>query len=215
MSILPDWLTSWFARVAVSVGPAVADAIHWAVHALAVVVLSVFDHVFGAWATLVRWLISYLLALGRALYWAGAKIWHILRVVIPDVIRWVRGWIAFLLRFIRSWVAWLWKQIRATIALLYQQIGRVVRWAWDHIFRPLWAWTQFLWRLVKAWAWVAFWYITHPGALAERLIFWIAASLERHAWELAASLGRFFTALFVRNLARAVRLFETILAAVL
>lgn len=215
MGFLPDWLTGWFARVAGDVGQHIADAVHWAIHAVAVVVLAVFDHVTGAWRDLAGWTWAFFRAYYSALFWIGAKIWHILRVAIPRVISWARGWFAFLLRFIRSWVAWLWKQVRATIALIYREISSVIRWTVQHVFDPLWRWAQFLWRLVKAWAWVAFWYITHPAALAERLIFWIAASLERNAWALAGILGRFLTALFVRNLARAVRLFETILTAVL
>lgn len=215
MGFLPDWLTGWFARVAGDIGQHIADAIHWAIHAVAVVALAVFDHVFGAWRDLARWTADFFRAFGSALYWIGAKIWHILRVAIPNVIRWARGWFAFLLRLIRSWVAWLWKQIRATIALLWQQIGRVVRWAWTNIFLPLWAWTRFLFRLVKAWAWVAFWWITHLASLAEAMVFHMAAAIERHAWELAGLLGKFFLALLIRNLARFVRVVETIIAAVI
>lgn len=215
MGILPDWLTSWFARVALDVGQRIADAIHWAIHAVASVILAIFDHVFGAWKDLFRWTVDFYRVWGSVLYWIGAKIWRIIRVAIPDLYRFIRTWVLRIYAFVRSWVAWLWKQIRATIALLYREIGAVMRWAIVHIWDPLWRWAQFLWRMVKAWAWVAFWWISHPAALAERLIFWIAASLERNAWALAGILGKFFTALFVRNLARAVRLLETILTAVL
>jgi hypothetical protein len=215
VGFLPDWLTGWIASIIGAVGPAVATAIHWAVHALAVVVLAVFDKVFGAWRTLAGWSWGFILATGRALGAVGSKLFQIVRVLIPRVIRELLRWVAFLLRFIRSWVAWLWRQIRATIALLYREIGAVIRWAVTHIWEPLWRWAQFLFRLIRAWAWVAFWWITHLASLAEAMVFHIAAAIERHAWQLAGLLGRFFLALLIRNLARFVRTVEAIIAAVL
>lgn len=210
-----DWLTGWIAGAARSVGQAVADVVHWAVHALASVVLAIFDHVFGAWRQLAEWIWAHLLALGRWIGVAAVKFYQIIRIIIPRVVRWTKWWITYIMRFIRSWVAWLWLQIRKTIALLYREIGAVVRWAWSHIFVPLWHWTQFLYRLIKAWAWVAFWWVTHLASLAEAMIFHIAAAIERNAWQLAGILGKFFLALIIRNLARFVKLAEQIIAAVL
>lgn len=215
MGILPDWLTGWFARVAGDIGQHIADAIHWAIHAVASVFMAVFAHVFGAWEQLFRWVAEFYRAFGSVLYWVGAKFWHILRVVIPRVIDWARWWFTRLLGLIRAWVAWLWGKIRETIALIYREIGMVIRWAVTHIWDPLWHWVQFLWGRVKAWAWVAFWWVTHLASLAEAMIFHIAAAVERHAWELAGLLGRFFLALLIRNLARFVKIVEQIIAAVI
>lgn len=215
MGILPDWLTRWFAGVASDIGQRIADAIHWAVHALAVVVLAVFDHVFGSWYSLARNIVIFFRVFGSVLYWVGAKIWRILRIAIPDLYRWARGWFARLLALIDHWVAWLWARIRATIALIYREIAATIRWAWSHIFLPLWRWVQFLYQLIRKWAWVAFWWVTHPASLAELLVFHMAAAIERHAWDLAGLLGRFFLALIARNLARFLKLVEQIIVAVL
>ena len=215
LSLIPDWLTAWFVGAARTVGNQVAGVVHWAVHALAMVVIAVFDRVYVAWRDLSGWIWAYLSAIGRALGEVAYKIYAIIRVLIPRVIGLVLRWVAYLLKFIRSWVAWLWAQIRATIALLYKQIAMVIRWAVTHIWDPLWKWAQFLYRLIKAWAWVAFWWITHLASLAEKMVFWMAAAFERHAWELAGILGKFLLALIIRNLARFVRLVEAILVAVL
>ena len=61
----------------------------------------------------------------------------------------------------------------------------------------------------------AYWWVTHPGDLANLLFWHLVRSLENQAWTAAEYLGEFIVALIARNALRVARLAETILAAVL
>lgn len=64
-------------------------------------------------------------------------------------------------------------------------------------------------------AYTAWWWVTHPSALAETLTWHIVAWLERNAWVAGRYLGEFTLALLARNPRRIARLAETIVTAVL
>ena len=64
-------------------------------------------------------------------------------------------------------------------------------------------------------AMTAFWWVTHPDALAEALFWHLVRQLEDRAWQAAEYLGQFALALVTRNAGRLARLAEHIIAAVL
>jgi hypothetical protein len=61
----------------------------------------------------------------------------------------------------------------------------------------------------------AWWWITHPGDLADQLGWHIVRWLEDHAWEAAHWLGGFGVSLVLHNARRFTAAIESILAAVL
>lgn len=210
-----SWLDRYWDHVRGYVPNEVANAVHWAEHALAGLVLNIFGLVSGAWnsfwnsaAVLYRGIND----LGAAVYHFGA---YILRTVIPSVIRWAAAQLARLSaalaalgRYVDHWIG----VILAAIARAYRDIER---WAIANIYAPLRAYADRIWNDLLKWGYTAFWWITHPADLAELLIFPLAASLEKHAWDLAAGLGKFTLALVVRNTRRLALLAEEIIAAVL
>lgn len=60
----------------------------------------------------------------------------------------------------------------------------------------------------------AWWWITHPEQLAERLFWYIVKALERHAWAAARVLTEFTMRLIMHNLRHVAALAEDIITAV-
>lgn len=58
-------------------------------------------------------------------------------------------------------------------------------------------------------------YFTHLAEFAELLFMFLVASLEKHAWDVAGLLGKFFLSLIIKNVVRFATLVETIVDAVL
>jgi hypothetical protein len=74
---------------------------------------------------------------------------------------------------------------------------------------------QVIHHMIPNWAWKAWWYITHPGALAKLLLWPLLGELESVAFTAAGYLGEFAVHLVMRNLRKLLHLAEAILAAVL
>lgn len=68
---------------------------------------------------------------------------------------------------------------------------------------------------IPKYAITAWWWVTHPAALAEQLGLYLVAWLEREAWTIAPYLGKFLLALLVHNIPRVAKLAEDVIAAVL
>jgi hypothetical protein len=68
---------------------------------------------------------------------------------------------------------------------------------------------------IPNWAWKAWWYISHPGALAHLLFWWLVHELEGQAFAVVQYLGEFTVHLVMRNLRKLLHLAEAILAAAL
>jgi hypothetical protein len=214
MSVI-DWLTGWFTGAASLVAKPIVDMVHWAVHALASVVLAVFDHVFGEWRSLASWSLRWIPGLRWLLGMIAATFRDIKRVIIPYVMRWVRAGFASVERFIHWVLATALAGIHQAREFAQLLVSNALKWVVAHVFAPLWAWVQRLYHLILTWAYVAWWWVTHLDALADALLLHLVGSLERSAWDVAGKLGRFALALVTRNLARFLQLAESIIAAVL
>lgn len=68
---------------------------------------------------------------------------------------------------------------------------------------------------IPDWAYKAWWWVTHPEALAAMLLWHLVAALERNAFAAAQYLGEFALHLVLRSLRRLLHLAEAVLAAVL
>lgn len=209
------WITGWVARFTGLVGQATIDLVHWGLHALASVINAIFGNVARAWRNM--W--DALVYIERACFDFGAAVYGLA------------------VKVLKYWVPRIWGEIKRAVLALWHGID----WVWTHAVRLVnelralaWRWIVDLWhmvlrdvwkplrdyalhlyRLILDWAYVAWWWITHPASLAERLVFHMAAAIERHAWALARLLGTFLTALVLHNARRVVQLAEQILAAVL
>lgn len=209
------WITGWVARFAGLVGQATIDLVHWGLHALASVINAIFGNVARAWHNM--W--SAMLWLERACFDFGAAVYGL-------AVKVLRYWIPRLLRDLAAAVLALWHGIHWVWSHAVSLINdlRKLTWKWINdlwrmvlrdVWKPLRDFAEHLYRLIIDWAYVAWWWITHLDSLAEKMVFHIAAAIERHAWALARLLGTFLTALVLHNARRVVALAETILAAVL
>lgn len=210
-----SWITGWVLRFTGLVGNATVQLIHWGLHAIATAVESVFTDVARAWYYYWR----ALLYLERTLQEMSAAVLGIavrtFRYWIPRLVRDIRAAVSELWRLIR----WVWTHAEALVSDLRKLAWKWVNDLWHLVLRDVWKplhdYADRLYHLIIAWAYVAWWWITHLDRLAEALVFHLAASIERHAWELARLLGTFLTALVLHNARRLILLAEQIIAAVL
>jgi hypothetical protein len=210
-----SWITGWVGRFLGLVSDATIALVHWALHAVVTAVEFVFSDVAKAWRA--YW--AAVTALERACFDFGAAVFGL-------AVKVLKYWIPRLIADLKAaalalWhgIHWVWSHAVALVNDL-----RKLAWSWilslwhmvlRDVWKPLHDFAGHLYHLILAWAYVAWWWITHLDRLAEALVFHLAASIERHAWELAGLLGRFLTALVLHNARRLVQLAEQILAAVL
>src|SRR5260370_13674917 len=140
-------------------------------------------------------------------------------LIVKRYIPWVSKWIGWLGGRVRNEITALQKRLQAEIAAgdarQHAYTRSVLFWVVIHVL-------GFLLRLVtRAFAWIngigaTMWhYFTHLADFAELLFMFLVAALERHAWDVAGLLGKFFLALIVKNVVRFASLVETIIDAVL
>lgn len=209
------WIASLFSRAASDVTQGVKDLVNAAMRGLYGFLHGIFRAVLGGWGTFWRDVSGFYRAFGKFTYSTLLKFVHILKILWPAIVKRVEYVYNFLLNFIKAAV----KSLTAYILKIYHILDTFIRWLWNwvlvNVYRPLLAFIE------KAWAWITregatMWhYFTNLADFAELLIFHIAASLEKHAWELASSLGKFFLTLIVRNVVKFATLIETIIDAVL
>jgi hypothetical protein len=210
-----DWITGWVNRFLGIAGQGIVDLVHWGLHALASVIETIFVDVARAWRDL--W--GAMAAFEHATWEFGAQVFGL-------AVKVLKYWIPRLIHDLAAaalalWhgINWVWSHAVALINDLRKLAWKWINDLWHLVLRDVWAplkaFADHLYHLILTWAYVAWWWITHLPSLAEAMIFHLAASLERHAWELARLLGGFLTALVLHNVRRVVQLAETILAAVL
>ena len=210
-----DWITGWVAKFAGIVGQGVIDLVHWGLHALASVINGIFGEVSRAWHEF--WVA--MVAIERACGHFGAAVYGL-------AVKVLRYWVPRLIRDLRAAALSLWRGIRWVWSHALHEVNALRRLAWKwvtelwrlvlrDVWKPLRDYALHLYHLIVKWAYVAWWWITHLDKLAEAMIYHLVASLERHAWDIAARLGRFVTALVLHNARRLALLAEQILAAVI
>lgn len=209
-----DWLTHWFVSWAPYVEQKILDLVHWAIHAVASVLIAVFNHVLRSW----RW---FLYALT---FWAYEEIhfaedvWNfarrVVRVYIPRLLHWAWGWILFLRKLTLTLYD---DAIRALVAL------RKLAWSWilalwhnvlKYVWDPLKRYADMIWHDLLKWGYTAWYWITHPDKLAGLLFWHIIGWLEFYAWQVGKRLGTFGLSLVRNNLHKFLVLIEDVIAAV-
>jgi hypothetical protein len=210
-----SWIAGFVSRWAGGIDQGIRDLVHWTVHALASVVYTVFGHVGTAWRDMWRaasWLET---AAGR---WAGQVFGHLWAIVKRDL-PWLAAAITLArqlaIRLYNTVVTWAWRLIRAAEALAVRLVNDVRQWAYRDIWLPLLQLARDARRDLARWAWPAFWYITHPAALAGLLGDALVDWLEVNSWRVAQRLGTFTLHLLLANARRVAHLAEDIITAAL
>jgi hypothetical protein len=210
-----DWITHWFISWGPQVEQKIIDMVHWAVHAVASVLIAVFDHVLSAW----KFLIYGLGFLGYEEIHFAEAVWgfayRVVWVYIPRLLRWAWTWIGFLHKLIWTIFGDLVRALDTLRRLAWSWIltlwRNVLRFVWD----PLKRYADLIWHDLLKWGWTAWWWITHPESLAGFLFWHIIRWLEFFAWEAGKQLGTFGLSLVRHNLRRFLILIEDIVSAVL
>jgi hypothetical protein len=209
------WLDRFWNSATGAVGNAISSAVHWAMHAVASVFLAVFALVGKAWAVFVDAAVSLGGTLERfasSVYtWAG----YVMHIVIPALTKWAQGEFDRLGLDIYNLGKLLVRYVNDIYKWIAHEISDVTKWAIRDIYDPLKSYADQIASDLRKWGYVAWWWITHLPELAEAMIFSIVTSLENHAFEIAANLGKFFLALIMKNLKSFISVLEDIISAVL
>lgn len=179
------------------------------------VILSVFRLVGGAWNGLTDAFRAFHSALdnwSHEVYLFGD---YLIRHLIPSIVRWAERELAKLSAFISRVYDDLQRAVNDLILRIASTARALTKWVLDNVYDPLKEYADQIWADLKKWGYTAWWYITHPDALAELIIFPIATSLEKHAWQLAGQLGKFALSLVLANVRQFINLIEDIVDSVL
>lgn len=98
------------------------------------------------------------------------------------------------------------------LASAFDDAEGVIKHFTSAVFGHLW---QIVTHDIPVFAQTAYWWVTHPGDLANVLFWHLMRALENQAWQVAQWLGEFITATLVRNIRQVAALAETVLAALL
>lgn len=178
------------------------------------VILSVFRLVGGAWTKLVDAYHTFHAALdafSKAVYdFADYVIHHL----IPSILKWAERELAKLSALLARLYDDLQRAVNNLILRIASTAKALTNWVLRNVYDPLKKYADQIWSDLKLWGYTAWWWITHLADLAEAMIFHIATSLEKHAWELAPILGKFLLSLILANVKRFVLLIEDIIDSV-
>lgn len=210
-----NWLDRFFGRVRSTIGAGVSDAIHYAVHALAAVVFSVFGLVGKAWSALVGAYKRFLAAVDQFGKEVIAFATYIIKVAIPRVIAWAESELAKLSAAIAAAAADLARWVTEILKRIAAAVTSVIAWVTTNVLDPLLAAVKLLRADLEKWGYTAWYYITHPDKLAALLLDSIVAALEDRAWDIGKRLGGFLLSLIASNLPKLLQLIEDILTAVI
>lgn len=210
-----SWLDRLWNAAASTVGQAVSSAVHWTEHAIMSVVLSVFRLVGGAWNYLADAFRVFHSALDHWSSEVFAFADYLIHHLIPSILRWAERELAKLAAFISRVYDDLQRAVNNLILRIASTAEALTKWVLRNIYDPLKEYADQIWADLKKWGYYAYWYITHPAALAEVIIFPLATSLEKHAWQLAGQLGKFALSLVLANIKPFIHLIEDVIDSVL
>jgi hypothetical protein len=176
---------------------------------------TIFGYVGHAWLGMfnaAKWLYTGVVHLAIETY---ADFYHVLRVVIPGVVRWANKFIHDVWTYAINVFHWTVKQFdwfRHWVAALLDALRR---WIIHNIWDPIW---HALYPVIH---WVmhegaTLWhYLTHPDQLVDLLWNHLLVKIEREAWTAGRLLGRFFLSLVIHNVKTFAVLMEDIVNAIL
>jgi len=210
-----NWIRGFVDRWTGAVDARVRELVHWTVHALASVVYSVFGLVGKAWRNVwaaANWLRTTAEDFAAEVY---AHIWAIVKRDLPWLAALITAARAYALRLYHVLLAWAAAEIRAAEQLARRLVDDVRSWAYRDIWLPLLHTAQALRRDLIHWGYTAWWYVTHPAALAGLLGDALVDWAEANAWRVARRLGTFTVAIVAHHTRQLLALAEDILTAVL
>jgi hypothetical protein len=210
-----DWIAGYVARWASVVPSPIRDLVHWAVHALAGVVYTVFGNVGSAWHdlfTAARWLRS----TGADL---ASWVWlHLSRIVTHDlplladkILGYYRDAVNLATRLWHDALA----AVEAAAKVARRWVDDALAWVTTHVWDPLVADVRQLRSDLLKWGYAAWQLVTDPAKLASILLGALIAVAEAQFWLVAAPVGTFALRIVTANLRKFLQLAETILAAVI
>lgn len=210
-----NWIAGFVDRWRDRIGQDLRDLVHWTVHALAGVVYTVFGNVGRGWRHL--WLAFEWL--GRQATGFIAETYGWIRQIITTDLPWlwhillsdIKGVLALIDRVYRTVAA----AILAAVRYAESLVRGAIRWTVDHVWAPLKAYADAIYRDLLKWGYAAYQLVTHPDRLAVILLDAMIAAAEAAFWRIAGPAGRFALGLVLHNARRFALLLESIVAAVL
>jgi len=209
------WIGEFVSRWSGVVTAPIRDLVHWAVHALASVVYTVFGNVGGIWRDLAGAWQLFNRMLDKYLPGVWDAFRRIFLVDIPALWRWITGQVAKLWHDLVK----LYDLARAYALDLYHAalhaVSDLLRWVIQHVLDPLAA------AFAQAWHWIThegalvFYYLTHPPALARLILAALIQAAEDAFWTVSGPILQFVLRLVLHNTRRLVQLAEQVIAAVL
>jgi hypothetical protein len=209
-----DWIASFVNRWAPSAGQAVADLVHWAVHALASVVYFVFGQVGKAWSAMwgaYGWQLTAAWQLVQSVIHLGERI---LKIYFPGVYKWIATEWASLRGTALAWYHDALRAVDVARTELAHLIDVARQWVLRDIWAPLVRTADQLRADLLKWGYTAWYYITHPDKLAALILVPLIAAAEASVWVIGPPVLKFATVLVLRNVRRVLVLAEDVFTSV-
>lgn len=150
-----------------------------------------------AWhTTVLSWLESFITAAGS-----------LVPSPIRDFVHWALHGIVGVVSTVFHQVTSAWDSLASSTAAFSRDLAGFA----DVVFHQLW---RVITYYIPHYAIYAWWWITHPEQLAERLFWYIVKALERHAWAATQVMGKFVLNLIHHNVRHLAAVMEDIITAV-
>lgn len=133
-----------------------------------------------------------------------AHIWNLLQPLWLQVQKLTKKVVELIAQAIADVTAKVWRWVQDTIT-----------WVNQHVWLPLWGWVQDLYDKMTRWAYTAWFYVTHPDALAEVLFWSLWGVFTRNALTVSRSIGEWALRMVLQNAVTGVKLVEQIITDVL
>lgn len=209
----------WISSVFNSVSGTVTDAVRSFVNTLIRTLYGYLHTIFGLVGDEWRYFWGSAALFVRGIHTFADAVWrfasYLRRVTIPWLANWINALTKTLLKLIRTVVSDLTHLIDSVYHKLLALLDALKKWVITDVWNPLIAWVKRIWDWITKVGATMWFYFTHLPAFAGLLFWHIITSLERHAWDAAKLLGRFFLSLIVHNLVQFVTLVEDIISEIL
>lgn len=210
-----NWIGDFVGRWSGVVTAPIRDLVHWAVHALASVVYTVFGNVGGIWRDLANaWgLVNRMLDKYIPAVWDAFR--RVFLVDLPALWRWITSHVAAAFKLMGQ----LYDKALAYALGLYHTLvhllDQLAAWVNTHVLQPLLDITRQLRSDLLKWGYTAWWYLTHPDKLAPLILSALIQAAEDAFWTISGPVLKFILRLVLSNAHRLAQLAETVIAAVL
>lgn len=210
-----NWLWNTIYGSGQRIANSILNLIHEVVNGLMGALGAIYGALWGAWWDML-WAASALVGIVEwfcrpvmyAIWDINREIADYLYPIINGLKRRIINGLAALETKVAGWV-------KEAVTSATNAVNWLLSWVVRNVWTPVKAWVDDLYRKMSAWAYTAYFYVTHPDALA-RVIFWaLWGVFTENAWAVGEVLGEWFLRLVLANVVRSARLVETIIADVL